>query len=226
MRIAGDADHQALVVEGAVHRLVGARARRAGRGARSMPAVRPTVRMSSTPGRSLSAIAASANSGSSLRARSNRPSSRYRSSVAEARGAGERMRRIGVAVEQFDGWSGPLHEGVVHGPPRDHAAHRHAARGDAFGEGDDVGRHAVALGRERVAEPAEAGNHLVEDQQNAVVVADRAQSLQIALGRRQHAGRTGHRLDDDGRDGRGVMQRDDALEIVGEMRAPFAARPW
>ena len=48
-----------------------------------------------------------------------------------------------------------------------------------------------------------------------------AQPLQVALGRRQHAGRAGHRLDDHGRDRRGVVQRDDALELVGEMGAPL-----
>ena len=53
-----------------------------------------------------------------------------------------------------------------------------------------------------------------------MLVADRAQPLQIALGRRQHAGRARHRLDDDGGDGAGVVQRDDALEFVGEMLAP------
>ena len=45
--------------------------------------------------------------------------------------------------------------------------------------------------------------------------------FEIALRRRQHAGRARHRLDDDGGDGRGIMQRDQAVEIVGEMRAPF-----
>ena len=103
----------------------------------------------------------------------------------------------------------------------DHAAHRHGARGDALGEGDHVGDDAVALGREGVAETAEAGDDLVEDQQDAVLVADRAQPLQIALRRRQHAGRARHRLDDHRGDRRRVVQRDDALELVGEMRAPF-----
>ena len=103
----------------------------------------------------------------------------------------------------------------------DHAAHRHAARGHALGEGDHVGHDAVALGGEGVAEPAEAGDDLVEDQQDAVLVADRAQPLQIALRRRQHRGRARHRLDDHGGDGGVAVQRDDALQFVGEMRAPF-----
>ena len=83
--------------------------------------------------------------------------------------------------------------------------------------GDD----AVALGGEGMAEPAEAGDDFVEDQQDAVLVADRAQALQIALGRRQHAGRARHRLDDHGGDGRGIVQRDEAVEFVGQMRAPL-----
>ena len=70
-------------------------------------------------------------------------------------------------------------------------------------------------------ETAEAGDDLVENQQDAVLGADLAQALQVALGRRQHAGRTGHRLDDDGGDGRGVVQRHQALEIVGQMGAPL-----
>src|SRR4029077_16763017 len=115
---------------------------------------------------------------------------------------------------------GAAHKSVVDAFARDDAAHGHGTGGDALGEGDHVGRYAVTLGGEGVAEPAEAGDHLVEDQQNAVAVADRAQPFQIAFGRRQHAGGAGHRLDDDRGDGGSVVQRDDAFEIVGEVRAP------
>ena len=45
------------------------------------------------------------------------------------------------------------------------------------------------IGGERRAQPAEAGDHLVENQQYAVSGADFAQSLEIAERRRQHAGR-------------------------------------
>ena len=46
-----------------------------------------------------------------------------------------------------------------------------------------------------------------------------AQPLQIAFRRRQHGGRTRHRLDDDGGDGLGAMQRHQPLDIVGEFGA-------
>ena len=131
------------------------------------------------------------------------------------------MRRVGVAVEDFRHVIRTLHERVVDGVAHDAAAHRHRTRGDALGERHDVRRHAIALGRERRAETAEAGDDFVEDQQDAVLVADRAQALQVALRRRQHAGRPRHRLDDDGRDGGRVMQRDDLFQIVGKVRAPL-----
>ena len=131
------------------------------------------------------------------------------------------MAGIGVAVEELDRVLRPVHEGVVDVLAHDHAAHRHRAGGHALGEGDHVGHDAVALGGERRAEAPEAGDDLVEDQQDAVFVADLAQALEIALGRRQDAGRARHRLDDHRGDGRGVVQGDDALERVGEMAAPF-----
>ena len=49
--------------------------------------------------------------------------------------------------------------------------------------------------------------------------ADVAQALEIALGRDKHAGRAGHWLDDDGGNRRGVVQRDDSLQLVGKIGA-------
>ena len=51
------------------------------------------------------------------------------------------------------------------------------AVGEALGGGDDVRRDAEIVGGERRAEAAEAGDDLVEDQQDAVLVADRASRL-------------------------------------------------
>ncbi len=144
----------------------------------------------------------------------------------EAGGAGERMAGIGVAVEQLDRVLRPLHERVVDVLAHDDAAHRHRAGSDALGEGDHVGDDAVALGGEGEAEAAEAGDDFVEDQQDAVLVADRAQLLQIALRRRQHAGRARHRLDDHRGDGRSVVQARRCSRARRRDGRPIPARPW
>ena len=112
-----------------------------------------------------------------------------------------------------------LHERVVDLLRHQHRAHRHRAVGEPLGARDDVRRHAEFLRGERRAGAAEAGDHLVEDQQDAVLVADLAQALEIALRRNQHAGRTRDRLDDHRGDRRCVVQRDQPLEIVGELGA-------
>ena len=52
-----------------------------------------------------------------------------------------------------------------------------------------------------------------------MLVADCAQPLEVALGRDEHAGRAGDRLDDDRGDGRGVVQGDQPLQVVGELGA-------
>ncbi len=78
--------------------------------------------------------------------------------------------------------------------------------------------------RERRAQPAEAGDHLVEDQQDAVPVADRPQPLQIAVRRQQHAGRAGDRLDDHRGDGLGAVQRDERSSASARC-APHAGWP-
>ena len=70
------------------------------------------------------------------------------------------------------------------------------------------------------AQAAVGGDDLVEDQQDAVLGGDFTQFFQVAHGRHQHAGGAGHGLDDHGGDGGRVMQRDDAFEFFGQVRAP------
>ena len=102
-----------------------------------------------------------------------------------------------------------------------HRAHRRGGVGEALGERHNIGQDAETLGGKAVAEAAEAGDDLVENQQDAMRIADLAETLEIALRRQNDAGGAGHRLDDDGGDGRGVVQRHQALEIIGEMATPF-----
>ena len=67
---------------------------------------------------------------------------------------------------------------------RDHRAERDVARVDPLRDGDDVRDDVPVLAREPPPGAAEAGHHLVEDQQDPVAVADLADRLEVAVGRR------------------------------------------
>src|SRR4029077_20203578 len=79
----------------------------------------------------------------------------------KAGGAGERMRRVGVAVEELDHVLGPAHERVVDPLAHDDASHRNGPGCYALCEGHDVGHDAVALGGKCMAQSAKAGDDLV-----------------------------------------------------------------
>ena len=106
--------------------------------------------------------------------------------VLERHGARDGMAAVGDAVvEHVRALDERGRDGVGH----EHAAERDVRRADALGERDDVGADVVALGPEPVAEPAEAADDLVGDQQDAVLVADLADALAVALRRRERAAR-------------------------------------
>ena len=66
-------------------------------------------------------------------------------------------------------------------------------------------------------QPPEAGDHLVEDQQDAVRGGDFPQPLQIADRGHQHARRAGHGLDDHRGDGLRAVQGDQVQQRVGAL---------
>ena len=78
----------------------------------------------------------------------------------------------------------------------DHRAHRRVRGGEALGGRDEVGLVAEALGAEPVAEPAPRADDLVGDEQDAVLVADLAHALEVALRRGEAAAGVLHRLED------------------------------
>ncbi len=93
------------------------------------------------------------------------------------------------------------------------AAERHVAGVDALGEGQQVRDDALVRGDEPAAGPPEAGHHLVEDEDDAVPVAQLPHTGEVA-GRGQHdAGGAGDRLEQDGRDGLRALELDDLLEM-------------
>src|SRR2546426_11969475 len=109
------------------------------------------------------------------------------------------MPRVRVAVKELD--RALLRRGddrIVNALADRNRAHRLRAVGEALGHGHDVGRDAEALRRERLARAAEAADHLVEYEQDAVLVADLAYALQVALGRHKTARRSRDRLDEAG----------------------------
>ncbi|MNF83241.1 hypothetical protein D3C84_655610 [compost metagenome] len=139
----------------------------------------------------------------------------------QAGGAGHRVGRVGVAVGELDHvlGRGLLHEGVVDLAAGDHRPQGNGAVGDLLGGVDDVRGHAEVLGAAPGAQTTEGGDHLVEDQQDIVLRADFAQTLQVTGGRHQDPGRAGHRLDYHRGDVRGVVQFDQLEQLVGQLDA-------
>src|SRR5207245_4323808 len=86
-------------------------------------------------------------------------------------GAGERMPGVGRADPQ-DVVVEVLRDLLAH----DRAAERDVARGHALRERHHVGYHALVVGTEPPAGPAEAGHHLVEHQEDPVLVAEPPQA--------------------------------------------------
>ena len=80
-------------------------------------------------------------------------------------------------------------------------AERHVGRGEAFGQGHQIGHDAPVIDGEPGASAAQAAHDLVADEQDAVFVADGAQALQVAVGRHDEAVGAGDGLDKDGGDG-------------------------
>src|ERR1700730_4504932 len=93
---------------------------------------------------------------------------------AETGGTSQGVARTGIAVQQFNRVLRAFHEGFVNRLTDDHAAQRHRTRSYSLGEGDDVRKYAIALGREGMPETAEAAGDFVENQQNVIFVADRS----------------------------------------------------
>ena len=91
-------------------------------------------------------------------------------------------------------------------------AERHVSAGDALGEGDDVRAHAPVLMREHATGAAKAGDHLVENQQHAVAIADLAYAREIVVGRDQDAAARDDRLHDEGPDALDAFAEDRPLE--------------
>jgi len=131
---------------------------------------------------------------------------------SEARGAGQGMARKSAAVPQFGRVFRAAHECFIDRLADNDAAHRHHARCDTVREADHVRNHVIDIGRECLAETAKAAGEFVENQQNVVIVADRSQPPEIALGGRQDPACQGYWLNYHRRNCRSVVQIYDSLK--------------
>ncbi len=100
-------------------------------------------------------------------------------------------------------------------------AHRDDSVGQALGRGEDIRSDAEPFGSERGADAAKGGNHLVENQQDAMLGADFQQALEIADRRWQNPGRTRNGLDNHRGDVGCIMQRAEPLQLIRQVTAPF-----
>ena len=102
--------------------------------------------------------------------------------------------------------------------PGDHRAHRHVAGGERFRHRHDVRFDPVVLAGEPGPGATESGDHLVDDQQDVVAVADLADAPEIRFRRSLHAVRLHDRLGDERRHVVGAFMLDLPLQKVGTER--------
>src|ERR1700731_4009912 len=130
--------------------------------------------------------------------------------------AGKRMSRICMTVKQFDAALWSLHERIVDPSGNDYAPHGNGAVRHAFSKHDHIGRDLVSLGCKGMSKPPERGDHFIEDQQNAMRIADCAQTLEIVRWGGKNTGRACHRLDDYRGNGFGAVHGNALRERVGK----------
>src|SRR3990172_1065371 len=87
--------------------------------------------------------------------------------------------------------------------------------GDSLGDRHDVGDDIPVLAAEGKSGTTKAGNHLIQDQQNAPSVADLPESLQIAVRRHEYPSATDHRFGDDGGNSLRSFVPDSGFDLVG-----------
>ena len=123
-------------------------------------------------------------------------------------GAGDGVVAVGVEVlEDADGF----HYGVGAAD----GAEGHVAARDPLGHGDEIGLDVEVLEAEPFARPAEAADHLVDDEEDAVAGADLADDAPVLLGGGVGSEGLLDGLADHGRDLFGVLELDDPLDVAG-----------
>ncbi len=104
-----------------------------------------------------------------------------------------------------------------------HGAERQVARGEALGQGHEVGVGAELLKAEPGAAAPEAGDHLVVDDEDVAGLAGLADHRPVLGRRRDHAAGADHRLAEHGADVLGAVEGDLLLDDAGTLHAAVLA---
>jgi hypothetical protein len=131
----------------------------------------------------------------------------------ERAGAGQRMAEIGVPVIEE---ARSLGEGVEDPASHEHGADRRKAAAEPLGDRHQIRRNAILLASVQRAGAPHAAHHLVQDQQDAVPVADLAYALEVALDRGNAARRSpADGLGNEGDHSLGSQLQKLGLELLG-----------
>ena len=131
----------------------------------------------------------------------------------ERGGTTDRMRIVGLPVLERARAAG---HGAIDFARADDRADGLVAAAEPLPQGHDVGNDPVLLARKEGAGPAASAHHFVEDQQDAMTVADLPHVLEIGARRRDRAGsRADDGLSDEGDDRLGAEPLDFLFERLG-----------
>ena len=164
------AQRQTDVIAGSIARRERLPSTRDRRRARCRPSTRPAgCRRHAGATRAASALR-EARAPSARRRRMMSPSA-SNPSVASAAAQPERVAGVGVSVEEVAILVVAAEKRVVNLIGGERRGNRQIAAGQSLRDAQQIGRHPFALAREHRAGAAEAGRHLVEDQQRAMLAA-------------------------------------------------------
>src|SRR5262249_46616337 len=125
--------------------------------------------------------------------------------ILQRRHAGHRMAVVGEPMWERRPWRSLVDQSAVDLLRYDAGTKRYIAAADAFGQRQHVGPEVPVLEREAFSGTAKARDYFVEDEQHAVLAADRLNRWPVA--RRGHNGPSGahDRFADEGRDAVGPL---------------------
>jgi len=130
----------------------------------------------------------------------------------------ERVAAIGEAMCESADLAVLVEHRLIDGLGHGDGAERRIGRGERLGHGDRMGLEPEGLRAEPVPKPSEAGDHLIDDEQNVVFGEHLLHAVEMGLGRHDHAASPHHGLGDEGRDGVRPLALDQGIEIGGEPR--------